>query len=318
MLRLSLALALLTAPPVLAQEALFRSYLDGGRKAYDEGDFAQADKLFKLAAKEAERFKAGDVRQAEPANWAANLLQTQFRYAEAAELRRQTLAATEKANGPTHPAVGNQASGLGNLYLAVGRPDLAEPFYRRALEVKEKQQKPQKWEAAQALRDLGGCLAAAGRNEEAEAALKQALAKLEGEKGREYQVGFALAALAKVYVATGRPTEAEAMCRQALAIYARPNGHPVPVNKCRCQTTLGDALAAAGKPSEAAAAYQSALHDVANWRALAESAEIVLPALTGLAKQLRAAGKAAEAGPLEKRASDIQAKHDAARAKLPK
>ncbi len=218
------------------------------------------------------------------------------------------------AAGANNPAVAMNAELLGNVYLSLGRPDLAEPLMRQALRVIEGQPKPEKWRVAYGLRNVANCQAAAGNADEAEVAYKQSLRLLESET-RPPQVGESLTALARLYLATGRAKEADALSRQGMAkfVEAKSTG----IRFARAQLVRGAALAALGRPAEAAEMYKAGLAAFAADASQAESPELV-PALTTYAKLLRADKKTAEAAKLEARAASIAAKRDVGRDALPK
>ena len=96
---------------------LWETYTDAGTEAYKRGQYAEAEKLWVAAFKEAERFGPQDPRLATSLNNLAVLYGTQGKYAEAEPLQKRALAINEKALGPDHPTV---ALSLGN-YAALLR-----------------------------------------------------------------------------------------------------------------------------------------------------------------------------------------------------
>jgi tetratricopeptide (TPR) repeat protein len=57
-------LAAMSASPAFCQESEWDKYTQAGTKAYEQGNYAQAEKMFKLSLKEAEKFGKKDARLA--------------------------------------------------------------------------------------------------------------------------------------------------------------------------------------------------------------------------------------------------------------
>ncbi len=95
-----------------AQQTRWDSIMADAVKAYQQADYAQAEKLFLAALKEAEKFGEQDARLATSLNNLAFLYDAQGKYAQAEPLYRRALAIAEKILGPEHP---NVATGLNNL-----------------------------------------------------------------------------------------------------------------------------------------------------------------------------------------------------------
>ena len=91
---------------------LWETYNDAGIEAYEQGRYAEAEKLWLAALKEAEKFGPQAPRLATSLNNLALLYDTQGKYAEAEPLYKRALEIDEKALGPDHPSV---AVSLNNL-----------------------------------------------------------------------------------------------------------------------------------------------------------------------------------------------------------
>src|SRR3989338_11022607 len=86
-----------------AQDALWKGYLDSGKKAFEEGDYAKAQQQFVAALREAENFGPGDSRLASTLNNLAVLYHTQGKFSEAEPLYRRgagVLGGALGAGGP--------------------------------------------------------------------------------------------------------------------------------------------------------------------------------------------------------------------------
>ena len=107
----------------------WEKYNDAGKKAYEQGHYAEAEKLFEAALREAEKFGLQDPRLATSLNNLALLYDydTQGQYPEAEPLHKRSLAIREKGLGPDHPDVAISLDNLAGLYHNQGKYAEAEP-----------------------------------------------------------------------------------------------------------------------------------------------------------------------------------------------
>ena len=158
------------------QGGLWETYMAAGVKAYQQGNYPEAEKQLGAALKEAEGFGPQDPRLATSLNNLAELYRAQGRYAEAEPLHQRALAIREKALGPEHPAVGVSLSNLAALYSGQGKYADAEPLYKRSLAILEKALGSEHPRVATSLNNLALLYGAQGRYGEAEPLYKRALA----------------------------------------------------------------------------------------------------------------------------------------------
>ncbi len=83
-----------------AQGGLWETYMAAATKAYQQGNYPEAEDQLGAALKEAEGFGPQDPRLATSLNNLALLYHDQGRYAEAEPLYERALAIVEKALGP--------------------------------------------------------------------------------------------------------------------------------------------------------------------------------------------------------------------------
>ncbi len=171
-----------SSPPVSAQETIWETYNQDGKKAYEAGRYTEAEKLLKLALAEAEKFGSSDPRMATSLNNLAALYDTQGKYDQAEPLYRRSLAIREKALGPDHPDVATSLNNLAALYKTQGKYDQAEPLYKRSLAIKEKALGPDHPDVATVLENYAGLLKATERPGQAEELLKRAERIRKGNK----------------------------------------------------------------------------------------------------------------------------------------
>ena len=157
------------------QRTRWESNNAAGVKAFQQGRYADAEKLFLAALKEAEGFGPDDPRLAMSLNNLAGLYDNQGKYAEAEPLYKRLLAIDEKALGPEHPDVAASLNNLALLYYNQGKYAEAEPLHKRALAIKEKTLGPDHPRVATSLENYTALLRETNR--EAEAARMEARAK---------------------------------------------------------------------------------------------------------------------------------------------
>ncbi len=86
-----------------AQLGLWDTYRAAGDKAYQQGNYPEAEKQWAAAVKEAEGFGPQDPRLATSLNNLAEVYRLEGRYGEAEPLHKRAPAIVEKALGPEHP-----------------------------------------------------------------------------------------------------------------------------------------------------------------------------------------------------------------------
>jgi tetratricopeptide (TPR) repeat protein len=174
-----------------AQQTAWENYLEAGQKAYEQGDYPEARKMFSAALEEADKSGPNDPRVAISLAWLtvlndililgpehpvtaaslnklAVLYYAQGRYAQAEPLHRRSLAIREKALGPEHPQVANSLNNLAGLYRTQGNYAQAEPLFQRALAINEKALGPEHSDVASVLENYAALLHKLNRDAEAD------------------------------------------------------------------------------------------------------------------------------------------------------
>ncbi len=161
-----LCLALWTT--ALAQQTQWEKLNGAGMEAYERDHYAEAEKLWLAALKEAETFGGEDPRLATSLNNLAELYRAQGRYAQAGPRYRRALAIREKALGPEHPQVATSLNNLAELYRVQGKYAQAEPLYQRALAIWQKALGPEHPQVAMVLENYTVLLHRLNRDAEAD------------------------------------------------------------------------------------------------------------------------------------------------------
>ncbi|MEE8199620.1 MAG: tetratricopeptide repeat protein [Candidatus Acidoferrales bacterium] len=107
-------------------------------KAYQQADYAEAEKLFLAALKEAEKFGEQDPRFAASLNNLAELYRTLGKYAQAEPLYERALAIAEKALGPEHPNAATSLENYAALLHKLNRDAEADKMEARAKAIRAK------------------------------------------------------------------------------------------------------------------------------------------------------------------------------------
>ena len=223
---LALALAV-HASPTAASARRWAKAMKSGTAAYEEADFARAEKQFRTALKEALHFDLGDPRAVQTLIAVGNLYRAENKLDVAEGILRNALVLAEVWRGPTSPEVAATLNALGALDAG---PD-AESLLRQALAMREKLLGLDHPEVAATLRNLGELLMNEfpPRYTEAEPLLKRTRAIEEKALGPDDPaVASTLEDLGVLYTAQGRCAEAAPLEQNAVAIFEhslRPD-HP--------------------------------------------------------------------------------------------
>ena len=121
----------------VGQETAWQRYMDAGRQAYEQADYAEAEKLLLAALKEAEKLDEQDALATSLNNLGA-LYNTQGKYAEAEPLLKRSLATWEKAVGPEHPDVAMGLQNYAELLRKTNREAEAKKMESRAEAIRAK------------------------------------------------------------------------------------------------------------------------------------------------------------------------------------
>ena len=137
-----------------AREVPWKTSNAAGLKAYGQGRYGEAEKSFRIAIKEAEKFGPEGESLGASLNNLGLVYSAQGKYAEAEPLYKRALVIVDKVLGPEHPSVATGLNNLAALYDAQGRYTEAEPLYRRSLAIDEKSLGPEHPDLAASLNNL--------------------------------------------------------------------------------------------------------------------------------------------------------------------
>ncbi len=125
-----------------------------GQRAYEQGRYGDAERIFSSAVVKAEAFGREDRRVAQALAALAQAYAAQNKHAEAEPAYLKALTIYQAVHGETHADVAATLNNLGVLYRRHGQYADAEPLLVRAVAIKEKVFGPDHLEVALTLRNL--------------------------------------------------------------------------------------------------------------------------------------------------------------------
>lgn len=150
-------------PPVPPWEA----HHQAGMTAYQEKNYPEAEKQFKAALAEAEKFSNDDWRLTLTLENLAELYRLQSKFPPATPYLKRLVEINEETFGPDHPNVAAHLNNLATNYRAQGMRAEAAPLYKRSLEIWEKSLGPDNSLVLFALKNYVDVLQEMGRDAEA-------------------------------------------------------------------------------------------------------------------------------------------------------
>ena len=121
-----------------AQSTSWDESITAGLQAYEQGRYAEADKFFLAALKEAENLGPEHPNVATSLNNLAGLYDAQAKYTEAQPLLKRSLAIAEKALGPEHPKLATGLENYAKLLRKTNREAEAAKMEARTKAIREK------------------------------------------------------------------------------------------------------------------------------------------------------------------------------------
>ena len=204
------------------QQQTWESAMASGQQAVQEGNYAEAERIFKVAVQRAEEFGREDRRVAVSLTQLAQVYAGQGKHVEAEPLYLQALKIYQAVHGENHADVAATLNNLGVLHRMYGQYAEAEPLLTRALAIKEKLFGPDHPDVALSAVNLGQLWVAQGQPEKAEPFYRRALAIRQKALGASHpEVAKTLEDLANVLRKLGRNNEAVALDLQAREIRAK-------------------------------------------------------------------------------------------------
>ncbi len=212
-----------------------------------------------------------------------------------------------KPSGNAHIAEAAKLNEQAGLLQAQGKYADAEPLYRRALAIREKQLGINHQDVAESLSNLASLLCAQGKYKEEDPFYRSDLPDERALGENHSGVATELNNQAGLFYAQGKFAEAEPLYRRALAIYEKQYGSE-DLLVAKGLNNLAELLRAQGKNSETESLYRRAL-EIREKKSASDSDQTDLAtSLNNLAFLLKEQGKYSEAEQLYRRAIAIDEK----------
>ena len=152
---------------VSAQSPSWDTHAAAGRRYFEEGRYAEAEKQYLEAVRKAEEFGPKDSRLSVSLSNLAVVYRAQGRFAEGERLYKRSLEIDQSAPGAENLQVATTLNNLAVLYRDMGRYAEAVSLQRQALAIDEKALGQNHFTVARDLGNLAGALDKQGKYAEA-------------------------------------------------------------------------------------------------------------------------------------------------------
>lgn len=224
-------------------------------EAYDNHNFAEAERYGRRSLEIVEQLGLSDVQRATSIASLAEALRCQNKYAEAEPLFRQALAIRERELPAIHFRTALSLQGLADTLVGLHRPAEAEPYFLRAIAIWDRigEDDYNSCHHGAVLDGLGRIYLGSREYEKAEPVLTRALSVW--IKGREKctRIVTVVNDLANLYWAQGKFDRCETMYQQIIPLLQQELGEERPEIVADEQARLASLYLSEKKPAEALA-----------------------------------------------------------------
>ncbi len=192
-------------------------HTDKGRSFIEQGKFSEAEQELQSALQLAQQFGEQDPRLMQSLTNLAILFNAKGEPDKAVDFLKQTIAIHKK--GPESESFAASLSNLGALYVTQKQFGQAQPYFERALAMREQAQKPITAEIIRELENLGGLFVQQSQYDAAEPYLQRVVELTEQAHGKDApELVEPLNNLALLFRAQTRYAKAEGLLQRALTI----------------------------------------------------------------------------------------------------
>lgn len=222
----------------LPSDSTWDTYVNVGERAFDDGNFIEAEEMLGQALTEAEAFGEADPRLTRSITSLGKTYLDLSWYEKAEPLFKRALTLRLKVQGPNSPEVAEVDNCMGMLKQQQALYGAAEEFFKKALAILDQAANASSKTLAEVLSNIGKNFYLQENGEAAIEPLKRAMAIMllnaqQGvEKGKSVQLTPEVAEvetnLACAYLQIGKPLEAATLLQKALAIDIKALGEDHP------------------------------------------------------------------------------------------
>jgi tetratricopeptide (TPR) repeat protein len=287
----------------IAQNSSLQERIAEGMHLEARGDFIQARRILRDAARDAERGGASVILLAAALDGLANVDRDEGRYLDAETDLTRALSITERVTGPQSPSTGLILWHLIGVYAESGRLSAAGPVLRRYESIIVLHAHANTVSGADDLGNLGRIYMQRNETGKALPLFERAIEIIEKQsKGNEIAIARALLDRGSALAVLGRLDEAVADVERARSVVTSLN-ESFPVLRIQLNATAGMVYARARRADDSETAFEEGIR-------IAESSyghdhPIVAIVMRDNAQGLRLLGRKKEASDLEKQAGRI-------------
>jgi tetratricopeptide (TPR) repeat protein len=169
-------------------DTLWEMYNNAGIEAYEQGRFANAERLFSTALRETDNFSPQDSRRARSLHNMANAYCQQGKYAGVESLYEQALQLGEQSLGSEHPMLAIVLVNLASFHWGQYDHATAKSCFWRALTIRENSLGQEHPDITRIVLCLASLHQIQGEYAEAERLFQQALSIFEKAFGTKHQL----------------------------------------------------------------------------------------------------------------------------------
>lgn len=215
---LALLIGITQSAPASADDATWNKLTHQASKAWEQGSYGQAQRLFEQALKEAEKFGAKDIRLATSLTNLGVLLSFRGQKARAGPMFEQAVRIKQKALGPESYETVSSVAKLCQFYLSNGSPARAEPIAIGIVAYADKKMR-EKRDVAMCFETLNAYYKRHRELEDAEIFVKQAESQTKKATANQYlELAVLLDGLGSSFKDARRLSHAEQLYKRALAL----------------------------------------------------------------------------------------------------
>lgn len=301
----ALACWFLTAPISSAQNTLWQSYIEAGAKAYTQGRYSDAERLFKESLQAARTSGDKGIRLTRSLMNLGAVYKELAKYDQAHEMYREAISIIENGNKQQKADMAFTLNNIATIHEQQGHYAEAIELYKQSLDVAEKRFGPEATQTLLAINNLVNVYTTTGDYVEAMNLVKREIPIFEKNPKYRFELAVYLFHSARLADERGNFDKAEEIYKQAIWVGEKVIGPEHP-HIATGKFALAQLHNKQGKYDEAEKLLKQSLQ--IREKAFSPTNPEVATVLNELATTYISQGRYAEAEPHSKRALDINEK----------